>query len=149
MRPSRSRCAYFLIDGSPARGDLEPEAQRGVHGHRDRHHRRVRQLLRVDRLDRGVHQRGPVAGALEEGGGPRHGQRLVAELVAGHEEDVARLAHTAQSTLPAARPSMRQNTVTAAMVASMSPEANSKGMAGSPVMSRRAPAMVCETAMPR
>jgi hypothetical protein len=44
---------------------------------------------------------------------------------------------------------MRQNTATAAMVTSMSPEANSKGMAASPVTSRRWPATVCETAMPR
>ena len=56
----------------------------------------------VDRLHRGVHQGGAIAGALQERGGPCHRQGLVAQLVAGHQQDVAGLAHEAQST-PAVR----------------------------------------------
>jgi hypothetical protein len=78
-----------------ARRHFHAQAQRGVHRHRERDDPGPRQLLRVHRLDRDVHQRGPVPGALQEGGRPGHRERLVAQLVAGHEENVARLAHAA------------------------------------------------------
>ena len=54
----------------------------------------------VEGVDGEVEQGGVVAAALEDGGGPRHRQRLMAELVAGHQQDVARIPHATQCTRP-------------------------------------------------
>ena len=88
------------VRGAGVRGDFHAQAERGVHRHRDGDDPGPRQLLRVQRLHRDVHQRRPVPGALQEGGRPGHREGLMAHLVARHEENVAWLAHCGQSTPP-------------------------------------------------
>ena len=81
-----------------ARGDPDAEAQRRVHRHGDRDEARAANALGIEGLDGHVEHGWPIAGALEEGRRPRHGQRLVAQLVAADEEDRAGLAHARHST---------------------------------------------------
>ena len=65
----------------------DPQPERGVHGHGDRHEAGMGKPCRVERLDRDVERFGRVAGALEESQRRGEGQRLVAQLIAGDEED--------------------------------------------------------------
>jgi len=81
--------------GAHALRDRHAEPEGRVHGHRDGDQLRARDLVGVEGLHRHVHHRGPVAQALEEGRRPRHRERLMPELVAGNEEDLARLFHRA------------------------------------------------------
>ena len=83
------------VDGPHALGDDDPETERRVHRHRDGHELRARDALGVERVDRHVDHRRRIAGTLEERGRPGDREGLVAELVAGDQEDRAGLLHAA------------------------------------------------------
>jgi hypothetical protein len=63
----------------------EPEGR--VHGDGDGHEPRARHAAGIEWLDGEVESRGREAGALEKGERRGQGQRLVAELIAGQQED--------------------------------------------------------------
>ena len=81
------------IRGAHARRGGDAHAQRRVHGHRHGHQSRAPDLVRVEGLDGQVHHGGPVARALEKRRRPRHRKRLMPELVAGDEQDLAGTGH--------------------------------------------------------
>ena len=58
-------------------GDADAQAQGGMHGDGDRDQPGPAYALGIEWLDGNVEHGRPVAGALEESGRPRHGQRLV------------------------------------------------------------------------
>ena len=86
------------VDRAHPLGHGHAQPKRRVHRHRDQDHPGSLDALGVEGLDGDVHDRRPVALALEKRGRPGNGQGLVAELVAGHEEDGAGFLHTQECT---------------------------------------------------
>jgi hypothetical protein len=91
------------VEDAHTLGRGHADAQRGVHGDADGHDARALDLLGVQRLDRQIEHGGGIARALQEGGGPGDRQRLVAQLVAGDQEDLAGGAHPVLSVPPCYR----------------------------------------------
>src|SRR5438445_1411051 len=81
------------VHGPRPLGDGDAEAERRVHWDGDRDEARPAHLLGIERLDGDVQQGRAISPALEERRRPGDGQRLVAELVTGDEEDLPRLFH--------------------------------------------------------
>ena len=75
------------IDAADLLRHAHSEAKGGVHGNGDGHEAGARRLRRVERLDGDIERFSSVAGPLEEG--QRRGQRqwLMAELIAGDEQN--------------------------------------------------------------
>ena len=80
--------AALRVDAANPLGRADAEAQRRVHRDRDGDQLGAADLGVVPRLDGEVERIGREAGALEEGFGPGDAQGLMAERVAGDEEDV-------------------------------------------------------------
>src|SRR5262249_6848532 len=81
-----------------AGGDADAETERRVHRDGDQDEPGAANPLDVERLHRdGEHGRAE-AGALEKRRRPGDGERLMAELVAGDEENGARFSHRGHST---------------------------------------------------
>jgi len=78
----------------------DAKAKRGVHRHGDRDEPRLPQRGFIEGFDREVDGCRDIARPLEEGLRPGQPQRLVAELVAGHEEDRAWCAQDARRRFP-------------------------------------------------
>ena len=76
-------------------GRPDPQPERGVHRDADRHEPRPPRLVGIERLDGEVEGLRGVARLLEEGARPGQPQWLMAQLVAGDEENGAGLAQVA------------------------------------------------------
>ena len=79
--------ASGIEPSDPVRRLAPPQPQRGVHRDADRDDLRALDLVLVERLDRQVERVGRISRPLEKRLRPGQPQRLVAQLVAGDEED--------------------------------------------------------------
>ena len=80
------------IDPADQRSHAHAQPERCVHGNGDRDQSGACRLLRVELLDGDVQRFGGESGALEEGQRRGHGQRLMPQLIARHEQDSHRLS---------------------------------------------------------